>query len=73
MYTDLTLHTCGGSGSMGHYELDAQTYAHDWQIDYLKVPPCRMQHLRHIDPLSLIRSAMMDSVYCGRELIGTVG
>jgi alpha-galactosidase len=40
VYTDISLHTCGGSGSMGHYTIDADTYAHDWQIDYLKVDFC---------------------------------
>eukprot|EP01043_Picozoa_sp_COSAG02_P002482 COSAG02_NODE_57_length_43668_cov_118.217196_19_plen_612_part_00 len=40
VYTDISLHTCGGSGSMGHYKLDAETYAHDWQVDYLKVDFC---------------------------------
>ena len=32
VYTDISLHTCGGSGSQGHYTLDAETYAHDWQV-----------------------------------------
>ena len=40
VYTDISLHTCGGSGSMGHYKIDAETYAHDWQVDYLKVDYC---------------------------------
>eukprot|EP00038_Savillea_parva_P008429 m.176929 g.176929 ORF g.176929 m.176929 type:complete len:581 (+) comp14252_c0_seq1:36-1778(+) len=39
VYTDISLHTCGGSGSMGHYEIDAQTYA-EWEVDYLKVDFC---------------------------------
>jgi hypothetical protein len=25
---------------MGHYEVDADTYANDWQVDYLKVDFC---------------------------------
>ena len=33
-------HTCGGSASIGHYEIDTETYAHDWQVDYLKVDYC---------------------------------
>ena len=38
LYTDLSDHTCGtGPGSLGHYERDAQQFAHDWRIDYLKV------------------------------------
>ena len=41
VYTDLTAHSCGpGPGSFQHYERDAQTFAHDWQIDYLKVDYC---------------------------------
>ena len=40
VYTDISNHTCGGSGSMGHYKIDAETYAHDWQVDYLKVDFC---------------------------------
>jgi hypothetical protein len=42
-YTDLSGHTCGNgpnTGSLGHYERDAQTFALDWQIDYLKVDFC---------------------------------
>jgi alpha-galactosidase len=48
VYTDLSNHGCGtGPGSMGHYTLDAQVFAHDWQADYLKVDfvrhqPCRV-------------------------------
>jgi hypothetical protein len=38
--TDISNITCGGSGSMGHYEIDADTYANDWQVDYLKVDYC---------------------------------
>ena len=38
--TDLTNRSCGrGPGSFGHYTIDAQTIAHDWDADYLKVPP----------------------------------
>jgi len=40
VYTDISLHTCGGSGSMGHYQIDAETYAYDWEVDYLKVDYC---------------------------------
>ena len=41
IYTDLSDHSCGtGPGSEGHYELDAQTFAHDYQADYLKVDFC---------------------------------
>ena len=41
LYTDLSDHTCGtGPGSLGHYEADAKQFAHDWQIDYLKVDFC---------------------------------
>ena len=29
-----------GPGSQGHYQIDADTYAHDWQVDYLKVDFC---------------------------------
>ena len=32
VYTDLTTSSCGaGPGSGGHYEIDAATFAHDWQ------------------------------------------
>ena len=38
--TDLTNRSCGrGPGSFGHYTIDAQTIAHDWDADYLKVQP----------------------------------
>eukprot|EP00658_Telonema_sp_P-2_P010330 TRINITY_DN13894_c0_g1_i2.p1 TRINITY_DN13894_c0_g1~~TRINITY_DN13894_c0_g1_i2.p1 ORF type:complete len:196 (+),score=44.76 TRINITY_DN13894_c0_g1_i2:61-648(+) len=42
VYTDLSGRTCGngpGTGSKGHYEMDAQTFA-DWGADYLKVDFC---------------------------------
>ena len=39
--TDLSDHTCGwGPGSANHYAVDAQTFAHDFQADYLKVDFC---------------------------------
>mgnify|MGYP006155461313 CR=1 FL=1 len=43
-YTDLSDHVCGseGPGSLGHYEQDAQQFALDWQIDYLKVDYCTL-------------------------------
>lgn len=41
VYTDVGLGGCGHlPGSYGHYQLDAQTFAIDWQIDYLKVDFC---------------------------------
>ena len=41
VYTDISNHGCGtGPGSQGHYQIDADTYAHDWQVDYLKVDFC---------------------------------
>ena len=40
VYTDISNHTCGGSGSMGHYKVDAETYAHDWQIVGSLCGPC---------------------------------
>jgi hypothetical protein len=41
VYTDISGHSCGpGPGSLGHYELDAQTFAHDFHVDYLKVDFC---------------------------------
>ena len=41
--TDLTNRSCGrGPGSFGHYTIDAQTIAHDWDADYLKVRPHRL-------------------------------
>ena len=34
-------HTAGtGPGSKDHYVADANTFAHDWQVDYLKVDYC---------------------------------
>ena len=32
---------------MGHYQLDADTYAHDWQVDYLKVDFCGPVNLKY--------------------------
>eukprot|EP01052_Picozoa_sp_SAG31_P048976 SAG31_NODE_10509_length_1130_cov_1.137730_1_plen_227_part_10 len=41
VYTDLSDHTCGwGPGSANHYAVDAQTFAKDFQADYLKVDFC---------------------------------
>eukprot|EP00040_Diaphanoeca_grandis_P029462 m.172584 g.172584 ORF g.172584 m.172584 type:complete len:478 (+) comp31695_c1_seq1:172-1605(+) len=41
VYTDLTAHSCGtGPGSYEHYDIDADTFANDWQADYLKVDYC---------------------------------
>eukprot|EP00041_Stephanoeca_diplocostata_P035881 m.1281395 g.1281395 ORF g.1281395 m.1281395 type:complete len:359 (-) comp24771_c0_seq2:6553-7629(-) len=41
VYTDLTDRSCGpGPGSYGYYDIDAETFAHDWQVDYLKVDYC---------------------------------
>ena len=43
VYTDLSGHSCGDgprTGSLGHYSLDAATFAHEWQVDYLKVDFC---------------------------------
>eukprot|EP00930_Biecheleria_cincta_P039969 TRINITY_DN27423_c0_g2_i1.p1 TRINITY_DN27423_c0_g2~~TRINITY_DN27423_c0_g2_i1.p1 ORF type:complete len:456 (-),score=61.16 TRINITY_DN27423_c0_g2_i1:65-1432(-) len=42
VYTDISGHTCGdgpGTGSKGHYDLDAATFA-EWGADYLKVDFC---------------------------------
>ena len=40
VYTDIGQGSCGsGPGSYDHYEIDATTFAHDWEVDYLKVPP----------------------------------
>ena len=34
VYTDISNHTCGGSGSMGHYKTDAETYVKkEWATD----------------------------------------
>jgi alpha-galactosidase len=41
VYTDISNHECGtGPGSQSHYQIDADTYALDWQVDYLKVDFC---------------------------------
>ena len=41
VYTDLGNKSCGtGPGSLGYYTTDANTFAKDWQIDYLKVDFC---------------------------------
>jgi hypothetical protein len=41
VYTDLSDGSCGtGPGSKGHYKADAETFAHDWRVDYLKVDYC---------------------------------
>ena len=53
-YNDISGHTCGQGphcGSLGHYELDAKTFAHDWQIDYLKVDFCGASLPGKPDPL----------------------
>lgn len=41
MYSSAGKYTCGGyPGSLHHEELDAETFAHDWEIDYLKYDNC---------------------------------
>lgn len=41
IYTDISDKSCGtGPGSQGHYTQDAETFAHDWQVDFLKVDYC---------------------------------
>ena len=45
-YNDISGHTCGNgpaAGSLHHYDADAATFAHDWQIDYLKIDFCGVQ------------------------------
>ena len=45
-YNDISGHTCGNgpaAGSLHHYEADAETFAHDWQVDYLKFDFCGVQ------------------------------
>ena len=45
-YSDISGHTCGNgpaAGSLGHYEQDAATFAHEWQVDYLKFDFCGVQ------------------------------
>jgi len=45
-YNDISGHTCGsgpGAGSLGHYTQDAETFALDWQVDYLKFDFCGVQ------------------------------
>ena len=51
--TDLTNRSCGrGPGSFGHYTIDAQTIAHDWDADYLKVRPPPLTYPGVCDPSS---------------------
>ena len=41
VYTDISSSSCNtGPGSGGHYQVDADTFAHDWRADYLKVDFC---------------------------------
>jgi alpha-galactosidase len=41
VYTDRGTQTCAGRpAAQGHEAEDARTYAHDWQIDYLKEDSC---------------------------------
>ena len=45
-YNDISGHTCGNgpaAGSLHHYDLDAATFAHEWQVDYLKFDFCGVQ------------------------------
>jgi alpha-galactosidase len=45
-YNDISGHTCGNgpaAGSLNHYSVDAETFAHDWQVDYLKFDFCGVQ------------------------------
>ena len=40
VYEDVGRHTCaGGPGTIGHYQLDAQTFS-DWGVDMLKFDGC---------------------------------
>ena len=49
VYTDISDHVCGseGPGSLGHYEQDAQQFALEWQVDYLKVDFCGWRNGSH--------------------------
>ena len=57
---------CGGRpAALGHEAADARTYAHDWQIDYLKEDSCHAsgdhatafaQYGKMRDALKLLRS-----------------
>ena len=41
VYTDIGLGSCGhGPGSFGFYDVDAKTFAEEWQVDYVKVDFC---------------------------------
>ena len=51
-YNDISGHTCGNgpaAGSLHHYEADAATFAHEWQVDYLKFDFCGVQ-MPHAPP-----------------------
>lgn len=41
VYTDIGDRSCGhGPGSFGHYQQDANTFALQWNVSYLKVDDC---------------------------------
>ena len=67
MYTDLTDHSCGtGPGSLGHYETDAMMFAHDFQIDYLKVDFCGPTSGLNLKPLN--RSCSPGALTAGGDI-----
>lgn len=46
LYSDIGYKTCAGyPGLEGYFEIDAHTFAHDFQIDSLKVDGCYREHL----------------------------
>lgn len=66
LYTDLGTKTCEGRpGSVGHHEMDANTYA-EWQIDYIKVDWCNADGLNARDEYTKFRDALKKS---GRPIV----
>ena len=63
VYTDLTSQSCGrGPGSFGHYKIDAETFAKDWDADYLKVDYCGSSVSREPAPQYAGFAALRDAL-----------
>ena len=58
LYSDAGIYTCAlRPGSLGHEEIDAQTYA-KWGVDYLKYDNCYNNGTKSIDRYTAMRDAL---------------
>jgi len=72
IYSDVGKATCQGlPGSLGYYEVDAQTFA-EWKIDYLKLDFCATTHDQQVNPAKyyqIMSDALNDT---GRPIVYSI-